>query len=239
MSERVKVLVVDDDVVSRMMLMHLVATCGHYEILEAEDGAHAWRQLQAGLSPAIVFCDLRMPHLSGMELLGRLKGDAQFASLPFVLASAASECETVDQARILGAAGYLVKPFRLDEVRALLAMLPGAREAADEAPAVTARRLGIDANRLLLYLGGLRKQLSDAGPAIERMLACGDIDAARARVARLREGCATLGLASAVTGLAALHNQPSFSAWDADEALAAAREAAALQSEMARLLASE
>lgn len=237
MSERAKVLVVDDDVVSRMMLMHLIATCGHYEILEAEDGADAWRQLQAGLRPAIVFCDLRMPHLSGMELLARLKAEPRFAAIPFVLASAANERETVDQASVLGAAGYLVKPFRLDEVRAQLGALPGAQEADDEAPAATARRLGIDANRLLLYLGGLHKQLGEAGAAIEQMLACGDIDAARARIARLREGCATLGLASAVAGLEALLVQPSFTACDAEEALAAARHAAACQSDLARLLA--
>ncbi|MDB5749053.1 MAG: response regulator, partial [Massilia sp.] len=52
-----KVLVVDDDVVSRMMLMHLVDSCGKYEILEAGDGLDAWRQLEAGLRPAITFCD--------------------------------------------------------------------------------------------------------------------------------------------------------------------------------------
>jgi CheY-like chemotaxis protein len=68
-----KVLVVDDDVVSRMMLMHLVDSCGKYDILEAEDGADAWRQLEAGLRPAITFCDLRMPQLSGTELLARVK----------------------------------------------------------------------------------------------------------------------------------------------------------------------
>ena len=37
-----EVLVVDDDVVSRMVLMHLVDSCGAYEIFEAEDGLDAW-----------------------------------------------------------------------------------------------------------------------------------------------------------------------------------------------------
>ena len=64
-----KVLVVDDDVVSRMVLMHLIDSCGKFDIVEAEDGADAWRQLQDGLRPAICFCDLRMPNMSGMELL--------------------------------------------------------------------------------------------------------------------------------------------------------------------------
>lgn len=234
MSERVRVLVVDDDVVSRMMLMHLVDTSGHYDILEAEDGADAWCQLDGGLRPAMVFCDLRMPHLSGMELLERMKADQRFASIPFVLASAANERETVDQASSLGAAGYLVKPFRHDEVRALLAALPSQGEG-DEAPAATCRRLGIDASRLLLYLGGLHKQLAEASSEIEQMLACGDVDGAHARIGRLREGCDTLGLASAAAVLAALQRAASFTACEVDAALEVARHAVVRQGELARV----
>ena len=86
-----KVLVVDDDVVSRMMLMHLVDSCGSHEILEAEDGEDAWRQLEAGLAPGIVFCDLRMPRLSGLELLARMRAHADHARRRFVLVSAAAD----------------------------------------------------------------------------------------------------------------------------------------------------
>ena len=98
----VSVLVVDDDVVSRMMLMHLVDSCGQFDIVEAEDGEDGWRRLAGGLRPAIVFCDLRMPNLSGMELLARVRADAALAALPFVLVSAASDAETMDQAGRLG-----------------------------------------------------------------------------------------------------------------------------------------
>jgi len=92
------VLVVDDDVVARMMLMHLVDSCGSHAIVEADDGADAWRQLEAGLRPDIVFCDLRMPHLSGLELLQRVRHDPLLAGLPFVLVSAASDSATMDEA---------------------------------------------------------------------------------------------------------------------------------------------
>ena len=80
-----KVLVVDDDVVSRMMLMHLVDSCGQYEIVEAEDGEDAWRLLSDGLRPGIMFCDLRMPRLDGLELLARVRAEPALAGLPFVL----------------------------------------------------------------------------------------------------------------------------------------------------------
>ena len=190
-----QVLVVDDDVVSRMMLMHLVDTCGRFEILEAEDGADAWRQLEAGLRPAMVFCDLRMPHLSGTELLARVKAHPQLAALPFVLVSAANDGDSMNEAAALGADGYVVKPFRVEQLRPWLAALGQA-----EAPQDSARRLGIDLARLWLYLGGLARQLDDTAIGLAALLA--DAPAARARLARLEEGCATLGLHAAAARLA-------------------------------------
>jgi two-component system chemotaxis response regulator CheY len=202
-----KVLVVDDDVVSRMMLMHLVDSCGNYEILEAEDGADAWRQLQGalqtGLLPSIVFCDLRMPLLSGTELLARVRGAPALAGLPFVLVSAANDAATMAEADVLGANGYVVKPFRIEGLRPHLMALDS-----DEAPGASTRRLGIDAARLALYRGGLERQLLDAAATIGAALAQGDTRAAAERLGRLREGCVMLGLRSAATALARAEAAP-------------------------------
>ncbi|MEW6759705.1 MAG: response regulator [Pseudomonadota bacterium] len=185
-----KVLVVDDDVVSRMMLMHQVDACVRAEVLEAEDGEHAWRLLAGGLQPSIVFCDLRMPHLDGLGLLARLRADAATASIPFVLVSAASDAETMEQAGRLGADGYIAKPFRIDAVRAQVERLLPAGEPGED-PQAVAGRLGITLERLLVYLAGLRRQLEEAqqggGPGL----------------ARLAEGCATLGLMDAAARLRA------------------------------------
>jgi len=217
-----KVLVVDDDVVSRMMLMHLVDNCGNYEILEAEDGADAWRQLQAGLRPAIVFCDLRMPHLSGTELLTRVRAAPELAGLPFVLVSAANDSATMGEADALGANGYVIKPFRIEGLRPHLMALDS-----DELPGASARRLGIDDARLALYLGGLERQLLDAAAGIEAALAQGDTRNALERLGRLREGCVMLGLRSAATGLA--HAEAAPLAVPVAQALLAARAAVARQ----------
>jgi two-component system chemotaxis response regulator CheY len=198
-----KVLVVDDDVVSRMMLMHLVDKCGKYEILEAEDGADAWRQLEAGLRPGIVFCDLRMPKLSGIELLARVRARPDLAGLPFVLVSAANDGATIGEAEALGATGYVVKPFRVESLRPhLMALAP------DEAPSASLQRLGIDAARLALYLGGLERQLAEAAGMIESALARGDMPSVLERLRRLREGCAMLGLHAAAAALARVEAAP-------------------------------
>ncbi|SDC83377.1 two-component system, chemotaxis family, response regulator CheY [Massilia sp. PDC64] len=202
-----KVLIVDDDVVSRMMLMHMIdsAASGVFDVLEAEDGEDAWAQLDGGADPSLLFCDLRMPRLSGMELLARVKADARFAGLPFVLVSAAADGATMEQALSLGAAGYIVKPF--DATRVAQHLQPLMR-AADEQPDATLRRLGIDATRLLLYLGGLQRQLVSAGTDLAALLATRQLDAARAHLARLCEGCRTLGLHGAANGFDALRDAP-------------------------------
>jgi len=224
----VRVLIIDDDVVARMVLMHLIDSAGAFEVLEAEDGEDAWDQLQGGAAPAIVFCDLRMPRLSGMELLARVRADARFAGLPFVLASAAGDAATMEQALGLGADGYIVKPFDHARVSEHLArLLAPAAAPATEHPQATAQRLGIDGARLLLYLGGLQRQLDSAGADIPQWLAAGQIETARAQLARLREGCATLGLQGAADGLAAVAGQAVPGRTDVrqalDDALAAVR----------------
>ena len=202
-----KVLVVDDDIVSRMVLMHLVDSCGAFEIVEADDGEDAWSQLQQGLRPAICFCDLRMPRLSGMQLLARVKADRAFDGMRFVLASSASDHATMAQASSLGAGGYIVKPFEHDMVLAQLAgVMPQAAALLEEAenPLATMQRLAIDGERLLAYLGGFENQLAAAGREIAALVDGAEHPEAQARIERLHAGCITLGLGGAAARLDAL-----------------------------------
>jgi len=216
-----KVLVVDDDVVSRMVLMHLIDTCGKFDIVEAEDGADAWQQLESGLRPSICFCDLRMPRLSGMELLQRVKGDANQSAMPFVLVSSATDRETVQMATKAGAAGYIVKPFQADQVRvhltAFLDQAANGYEHQAEAPADTQNRLGINAERLLVYLTGFQNQLTVASGEIDVLFARGEQQEAQSRIDRLHAGCITLGLSGAAAALKSF--APGFLSSDAVQAV--------------------
>lgn len=200
-----KVLVVDDDVVSRMVLMHLIDSCGVHDIVEAEDGAAAWEQLEGGLRPALCFCDLRMPRLSGMELLQKVRADSTLDAMPLVLVSSANDQDTVRDAVRAGAAGYIVKPFQQEQVREYLEACfnPGVALPA-EAPQQTLQRLGVDGERLLAYLTGFRQQAGAAASHIEVLLARGEPALARQQLERLHLGCTTLGLHGAAAGVAAL-----------------------------------
>ncbi len=194
-----KVLVVDDDVVSRMVLMHLIDACGKFEILEAEDGEDAWQQMAGGLRPAICFCDLRMPRLSGMDLLARVKADSALGTMPFVLVTSANDSATVGQAEGLGVDGYLVKPFQGDQVKACMAPFTPAPESVPgaETAQATMQRLGINGERLLVYLGGFQAQLTSASGEISALLERGESDQTRVRLDRMHAGCLTLGLGEA------------------------------------------
>jgi two-component system chemotaxis response regulator CheY len=201
-----KVLVVDDDVVSRMVLMHLIDACGSFDILEAEDGEDAWQQMSAGLRPAIVFCDLRMPRLSGMDLLQRVKANQALQAMPFVMVTSATDAATIDQAAGLGVNGYLVKPFNGDEVQTYMAPFAGAgvADGTSESPQASMQRLGISSDRLQVYLGGFQAQLTSATGDIGALLSAGDQDGARLRLERLHAGCLTLGLNGAAAAMSNL-----------------------------------
>lgn len=230
-----KVLVVDDDVVSRMVLMHLIDSCGVHDIVEAEDGAAAWEQLEGGLRPALCFCDLRMPRLSGMELLQKVRADSGLDAMPLVLVSSANDQDTVRDAVRAGAAGYIVKPFQQEQVRQHLdACLAAADAPPAEAPGLTLQRLGIDAERLLAYLAGFQEQAAASASHIEALLARGEPAQARQQVERLHLGCTTLGLHGAAGGLAAVLRAPALDDAALRQALAILARSAAGQARLLR-----
>ncbi|UUZ51638.1 response regulator [Massilia sp. B-10] len=113
-----KALIVDDDAVARMALSDLLSGYDMFDLVEADDGEAAWTLLEDGLAPVICFCDVRMPRMSGLELLQKIKAHPALATLPFVLVSSASDRDTVLQAVKLGAVGYLLKPLLLKLRRA-------------------------------------------------------------------------------------------------------------------------
>ena len=190
-----KALVVDDDIVSRMALMDLLSGFGAFELVEAEDGEAAWALLQAGLRPVICFCDVRMPRLSGIELLQRLRTVAGLGEMPFVLVSSAADRDTVLQAVKLGAAGYILKPFQVSEARAHLEKIfKSTLDKLAESPPATLKRLNIGPERLIAYLSAFHGQLETGIGDIAALLDADDEKGARQRLDTLHTGCVTLGI---------------------------------------------
>ena len=227
-------LVVDDDIVSRMALIDLLAVYGVFDLVEAEDGEAAWALLDAGLRPVICFCDVRMPRMSGIDLLQKIKSAPALAALPFVLVSSASDRDTVLQAVTLGAVGYILKPLHAAEARTHLEKIftvPLDKLAED--PVATAQRLHIDSERLLAYLSAFGEQLASGRRELAALLDAGNTGDARLRVDAFLNGCTTLGLWQAAAALE-LERQSVSNSARLDAALSAVGEAVQRQAKRLR-----
>jgi two-component system response regulator HydG len=107
-----RVLVVDDDAGVRYTLREILESA-EIEVFESEDGAAALEWLGRERAD-LVITDLRMPHLDGMKLLGRI-GSLPDAPKVIVLTAHGSERHAVEAMK-LGAYDYFAKPFDADVV---------------------------------------------------------------------------------------------------------------------------
>jgi two-component system chemotaxis response regulator CheY len=178
-----------------MALMDLLTAYNIFDLEQAEDGEAAWSMLEAGLRPVICFCDVRMPRMSGIDLLQKLKTNPALADLPFVLVSSASDRDTVLQAVKLGAIGYILKPLDADAARAHLdKIFKLTLDKLAENPAATMKRLNINAARLTAYLAAFQAQLTVGRGEIASLLEQGDNANAKLRLDTFNTGCVTLGM---------------------------------------------
>ena len=229
-----KALVVDDDIVSRMALIDLLSVYGIFDLVEAEDGEQAWMMLEGGLRPMICFCDVRMPRMSGIDLLERMKRHPDLAAVPFVLVSSASDRDTVLQAVKLGAVGYILKPLHAADARAHLEKIFRITlEKLAEDPAATMSRLHIGVDRLKAYLKAFTEQLAAARKEVAGLMKGGTPADAKLRLDAVHTGCMTLGLWHAASRLD-LARGGVFDADRLDTALAEVQDAVERQSNRVR-----
>ena len=115
---KTRVLVVDDMMTMRKLVVKVCKEIGFTDITEAEDGAKAWEKVAAAAPPfGLVISDWNMPNTTGLDLLRRVRGDAKFAKLPFLMVTAEAEGHQVVEAVKAGVSNYVVKPFTADALR--------------------------------------------------------------------------------------------------------------------------
>ncbi|MBM3986345.1 MAG: sigma-54-dependent Fis family transcriptional regulator [Planctomycetes bacterium] len=111
-----KILVVDDDNLSRQFLVEAVKSLG-FQVAVARDGNEGFEQVR-NTSPDIVLTDLRMPGSDGLQLVERLKNEKP--GLPVVVITAHGTVETAVQAMRRGAVDFLMKPCTADTLQLVL-----------------------------------------------------------------------------------------------------------------------
>ncbi len=112
------VLIVDDSAAIRKILQRVLmqTEVAFGEIQEAADGLEAiekLKQRQFGL----VLSDINMPNMDGIQLLGQMRANAQWSSIPVVMITTEGSQAKVLEAVDLGARGYVRKPFTADQIK--------------------------------------------------------------------------------------------------------------------------
>ncbi len=108
-----RVLIADDDVVTRLDLKSMLEEIGHEVIGEADNGETAC-YLARSLRPDLVVLDIMMPKMNGLEAAAIINKDR---IAPVLLLTAYSEAQLINKATEAGVLAYLVKPFRKQELQ--------------------------------------------------------------------------------------------------------------------------
>ncbi|MGK7903042.1 MAG: response regulator [Hormoscilla sp.] len=104
------VLIVDDSITVRELLSMTFNKAG-YRVEQARDGQDAWDKLRSGLACDIIFCDMEMPRMNGLELLERLQKDEHLDRIPMAMLTSRGADKYKEKAANLGAKGYFTKPY--------------------------------------------------------------------------------------------------------------------------------
>jgi CheY-like chemotaxis protein len=114
-----KVLIAEDDSVSRALLEGVLRDWG-YGVVATADGLQAWHELTGPAAPRLAIVDWQMPGMDGLELCRRLRADHTTESTYVLLLTGKGGTDNVVQGLRGGANDYLTKPFDLDELSARL-----------------------------------------------------------------------------------------------------------------------
>ncbi len=112
-----KILIVDDE--PNVLFVLTQAFRSVHTVLTAPDGTKALEIIQAE-KPDLVFLDIKMPGISGMEVLERIAGTG-VSPIVWML-TGDEDMDTALKALKGGASGYLTKPFDIDKVRGIVAI---------------------------------------------------------------------------------------------------------------------
>jgi AmiR/NasT family two-component response regulator len=150
----VRVLIAEDETIIRLDLKTLLERAGYEVCAEARDGEEAV-ELARSMEPDVAVLDVKMPRLDGIEAARRILDERP---IPIVMLTAYGQDELVSRAVEAGVFGYLVKPFREQDLlpaihtaRARHHELAALREEADSlAEALEARKVIERAKGLLM-----------------------------------------------------------------------------------------
>jgi len=120
------VLVVEDSKAIRSMIRVALEELGGFFVVEAGNGFEALKTLPSRPF-ALIITDINMPDINGLELIGYVKSNPTYSATPLIIVSTEKSEEDKKRGLALGAAGYIVKPFKKEELAGMVMQVLGGK----------------------------------------------------------------------------------------------------------------
>jgi two-component system chemotaxis response regulator CheY len=113
---------VDDSASIRQLVGFTLRTAG-YQVVEAVDGEDALAQMKGVIH--LVITDLNMPRMDGIELVKRIRSSPGYKYVPVIMLTTESQDARKQAGKAAGATGWIVKPFRSEQLLSVLKRVLG------------------------------------------------------------------------------------------------------------------
>lgn len=117
------IMTVDDSASMRQTVAFTLQGAG-YGVVEAEDGQNALDKLP-GSGVDMIITDLNMPVMDGIELIKQVRANPEYKFLPIIMLTTESQDEKKQAGRSAGATGWIVKPFKQEQLIAVVKKVIG------------------------------------------------------------------------------------------------------------------
>ena len=118
------ILTIDDSASIRQMVAMTLKSAGH-RVLEAGNGAEGYDQATGNTVHAVI-TDLNMPVMNGIEFIKKFRQHPASKGVPIILLTTESDEGLKAEAKAAGATGWIVKPFKQDQLLAVIKKVTGA-----------------------------------------------------------------------------------------------------------------
>lgn len=112
MANKKKIMICDDEEGIRESLKLILAD--HFDLIVVESGEQAMHTLAHTKDIGLILLDIKMPRIHGLDVLGEIK--SKYKDAKIIMVTGYRSVETAAEASRLGAVGYIIKPFKSEEI---------------------------------------------------------------------------------------------------------------------------
>jgi two-component system chemotaxis response regulator CheY len=114
-----KVMIIDDSKTARREIVRLVHNLGMITF-EAKNGRQGIELLTNRTDIGLIFCDVNMPEMNGLEFLEALRKDDNHKDTPVIMLTSEAAVDVLNKAKEFGIKGWILKPAQANSVKSLL-----------------------------------------------------------------------------------------------------------------------